>query len=98
MTVYVNTPEGAASEVDLAAKSYLRSVARAILMNQLSEIADKLNMTGYEDDAEIAHLIRCVWVAVHQKRTGQLYDIISDTVDGWIQEATGYGDGSGVEG
>lgn len=88
MTVYVDTPEGVESASDLAAKSYLRSVARAILMSQLSEMADKLNMTGYEDDAEIAHLIRCVWIAVHQKRTGELYDMISDTVDGWIESVT----------
>jgi hypothetical protein len=87
MTVYVDTPEGAASESDLAAKSCLRSMTRAMLMSQLSELSDKFNMSGYEDDAEIAHLLRCVWVAVHQMRTGELYNMISDTVDGWIQDA-----------
>ena len=87
MTVYIDTPEGADSALDLAARKYSRSMRRAILMTQLKEMADHLNTTGDEEDDDIAHLIRCLWIAIHQKRVTEMYNLISDVVDGWIDES-----------
>jgi hypothetical protein len=71
-------------ELTNAVEAYEESLQRAIFMCRLQELADSL-MHGTDEDREIAHLLRCVWVAVHQRRTAQLADLVTDTVDVWIE-------------
>lgn len=68
-----------------AVNNYEVSFKRALFMCRLQDLADSLDPTS-EQEREIAYLLRCVWVAVHQGRTAELDALVSPVVDKWIEE------------
>lgn len=71
----------------LSLRADTATIRRAVLMCDLQDIADGLS-DGTDEDREIAHLIRCLWVAIHQTRTAELSALITDVVYAWTETPT----------